>query len=72
MTATNIICPQTLGLGLGTETQALESVPGRGLVLAVRRQTEGLQSRVPQAGEPSAIAQGNLEEVCTCRRSKVP
>ena len=52
-----------LGWGLDTETQDVEVCPGRGLGLAVWRQSEGLGSGVPQAGEWNTTAKGSREEV---------
>ena len=48
------------------------SVLGRGLGLTVWKQLEGLGSGAPRAGEWSATAEGNWEEVWAHRRSKVP
>ena len=65
MRATQIICTITLDTtacsayaGLGTETQAPEVSPGRGLRLAVWRQPVGLESGVPWAGELNTTAEG--------------
>ena len=54
--------------GLGTETQALEISSG----LAVWSQPKELGSSAPKAGEQSATAKGNQEEVWAHRRSRVP
>ena len=48
------------------------SIQRRGLDLAVWRQPEELQSGVPWAGETSATAKGNWEEVWAHERSKAP
>ena len=48
------------------------SVLGRGLGLAVWRQSEGLGSGAARDGKQSAVVWGNLEEVWAHRRSKPP
>lgn len=60
------------GRGWELRLRLQRSVQGRGLRLAVWRQSEGLGSGVPQAGEPSTIAKGTQEEVWPHRRGKAP
>ena len=43
---------------------------GRGLGLAVWRQSEGLRSGAPRAGEQNITAEGNQEEIWAHSRSK--
>ena len=64
--------PEMLGWGMGAETHAPGSVPGRGLGLAVCRQTEGLGSSAPLAGEQNTTAERTWEEVWACRIKNVP
>ena len=66
MRAAQIICTtdlDTTAREAWGETQAPTSVPGRGLGLAVWRQSEGLGSGVPRDGERNATAEGTQEEV---------
>ena len=48
------------------------SVSGGGLGLAVWRQTEGLVSGVPPAGDQNITGEGTQEEVWVHKRSKAP
>jgi len=55
---------------LGTETQASDIVPERGLGLVVWRQPEGLGNSVLWAREQRTTAEGAQEEVWALRRSR--
>jgi len=67
------------GGGWALRLRLWRSVPGRGLGLVVWRQTKGLRSRVPLAGEwytkgwgAESHGRGNLGEGPDCRRGKAP
>ena len=67
------------GRGWVLRPRLQRSVPGRGLRLALWRQTEGLRSSAPWAGEWCATswgvdcrAEGTQEKVLAGRRGKVP
>ena len=59
-------------MGAGHLDRLWQSVPRRGLGLAVWRQPEGLESSTPQAGVRSTTAEGLWKDAWASRRSKVP
>ena len=61
-----------LGGGRALRLRLWQSVPRRGLGLAVWRQPAGLGSSVPWVREWDTTAKGTWEEVWAHRRSKVP
>ena len=62
--------PRCSGMGWVLRLRLWRSVLGRGVGLNVWRQTEGLGSTAPWAGEQNTTAEGIGEEVCAHKRSK--